>query len=136
MTGVQTCALPICKQDDPARLALIDHDPFVWEAYTKAQEQGLLDDVPKHPWEEGAAHTPIQPNLRTDSSRQCTRTCSSPASSQITGWAIKSSCNSFKPSLGECGSSSTAAWRWALRAPTPTSRSVTFLTHVVALHKG
>ncbi|KAL8292604.1 hypothetical protein RQP46_001216 [Phenoliferia psychrophenolica] len=44
------------QQEDPSRLALVNYDPFSWEAYTKIQQDGLLDDVPKIDWETGGVH--------------------------------------------------------------------------------
>lgn len=31
----------------------MQEDAFLWEAYSSVEEQGLLKDVPVHPWEEG-----------------------------------------------------------------------------------
>lgn len=40
--------------DDPERLSIVQHDPFLWEAYAQMEEDGHMKDVPRRPWEEGA----------------------------------------------------------------------------------
>lgn len=40
------------QQADPERLAILQHDAFLWEAYSKVEDEGHLKDVPVRPFEE------------------------------------------------------------------------------------
>ena len=40
------------REKDPDRLELVIADAFAWESYAEITDRGLLDDVPKLPWDQ------------------------------------------------------------------------------------
>ncbi|ORY92394.1 S-adenosyl-L-methionine-dependent methyltransferase [Leucosporidium creatinivorum] len=40
------------READLERLSIVQEDGFLWESYSNLEEQGLLKDVPVHPWDE------------------------------------------------------------------------------------
>lgn len=52
----------------PEKLVLRSTDPFAWESYSRLEDEGLLDDIPKLPWKDGTSSSFLFRFYRIDTS--------------------------------------------------------------------
>lgn len=115
------------RSDDPERLSVVQHDAFLWEAYTQVEELGLLKDVPVRSWDERTSSARMRPtrNLWALLQPNRTRISSSLRSCRIHDTATNCSCSSWqRRRLERCGCGSSDGSKWDFLGLIPSGRCV------------